>query len=73
MRAVAGTRKRFDHPAYRDGWAIATLWAAEGPLVRLLGDASRSRPEAEHIRQAFREVHAAIDILNERAGRRRDV
>jgi hypothetical protein len=64
VSAVAVRRKRRDQPAFHDGWVLGSLWAAENVLVRLLGN--RSRPEHHHISAAFREVRAAITIVQKR-------
>jgi len=54
-------RKRWDTPAYRDGWIRAQLAVAEHALLMLL--AGRGRPESEAIREAFRAVGRAIEIV----------
>jgi hypothetical protein len=67
------TRKTRRHrPAFHDGWVLGTLWAAEGSLVRLLGSATRRRPEGDEVAAAYRHLRSAIDIVNRRVDRRTD-
>lgn len=61
--------KRRDHPAYKDGVALALLLMAEEALIRLVGD--RRAPEYEHVNAAFVGVLRAEEIVRARLERRR--